>query len=74
MANVSLLQTGVSINGVAVSLASGTVELACIGPALMIPNNVSLITFNPSTTPPAVVFNFSLATSSMYLPLMGGFA
>lgn len=74
MADVSLLRIGVSIPDIQVSLQSASFELACIGVNLT-PSNVSLLTFTPVPPPSGnIVFNFSNVTSSMYVPLLAGFA
>lgn len=75
MANVVLIGIGASLVDVGVSLNTATLEMACIGPSLRFPNDVSLVTFLPAPPPSGdIVFDFSKATSSMYVPLLAGFA
>lgn len=71
---VSLTTTGVSVPSVGVSLKSTTFNFPWAGESLL-GIGVSLNGGTAAPAPPAfTTFNFSVATSSMYLPALMGFA
>ena len=74
MTQVSLAGDAVSLAGAGVSLVSGLSILAASGESL---NGVTVSIVISGLLPnvSAPIFNFSLSTSSMYLPIfLGGFA